>query len=420
VKPDDSLLRKLGITPAINIPTAAPDILLPNGRHHKSWIQGFLDYASYGESPMHFYYWVAVSTIAGALRRHVWVQQILFQWFPNFYIVLVAPPGIAAKSTTTSIGMSLLREVPGVKFGPDAVTWPALSKSLSESTELVDMGNGDFLPMSAVTIESSEFGVFLNTNDRQMLDVLVTLWDGKQLHKATKSQGEELVQNPFINMIACTTPTWIEGNFPEYMIGGGFTSRCVFVYADKKRQLVPYLEDVIPPGHEDRRRKLIADLERIALLRGQYTLTREAKQLGTELYERLNSKRPAEMDNERFGGYWVRKQTSLHKLAMVLSAAEGDSMLIQPNHLEEADTMLTALEVEMAMVFDKIGRTESSRGQYEVLAALRAYPTTTILDLYKAVFRVLSFNDYRVALDSVIQAGYAKVNGSAIHYVPRD
>jgi len=82
---------------------------------------------------MHF--WTGVSTLAGALRRKVWVDMGYFKWFPNFYIILVAPPGIVSKSTTAGIGMSLLRQVPDIQFGPDVITWQALVQSFAESTK---------------------------------------------------------------------------------------------------------------------------------------------------------------------------------------------------------------------------------------------------------------------------------------------
>lgn len=70
--------------------------------------------------------------IAGALRRKVWIDQAYFKWYSNFYIIpLVAPPGIVSKSTTAGIGMSILREVPGVNFGPDVVTWPAFVEAFA-------------------------------------------------------------------------------------------------------------------------------------------------------------------------------------------------------------------------------------------------------------------------------------------------
>ena len=73
------------------------------------------------------------------------------------YIVFVAPPGIVAKSTTVDIAMRLLRKVPGIAFGPDVVTWPALITSFAKVTETFDY-NGEFHTQSALTLESSEFG----------------------------------------------------------------------------------------------------------------------------------------------------------------------------------------------------------------------------------------------------------------------
>jgi hypothetical protein len=83
-------------------------------RHYSNWLQSFMEYAGYGEAPPHMYFWIGVSTIAGVLRRRVWIDEIKFQWFPNFYIVLVAPPGIVSKTTTMGIGHDLLKLVPGV------------------------------------------------------------------------------------------------------------------------------------------------------------------------------------------------------------------------------------------------------------------------------------------------------------------
>src|SRR5215831_7830383 len=103
---------------------------------------------------MHF--WCGVSAVAGAIRRKAYIEMGYFRWYPNFYIILVAPPGIVSKSTTASIAMRLLRQVPGVKFGPDVVTWQALVTAFAEAQELFDVGNGNLETMSAITIESSE------------------------------------------------------------------------------------------------------------------------------------------------------------------------------------------------------------------------------------------------------------------------
>ena len=56
------------------------------------------------------------------------------------------------------------------------------------------------------------------------------------------------------------------------MIGGGFVSRCVFVYADKKEKYVAYPGLVVPADHAETKRRLIADRDGTA---GRYSQQRK-------------------------------------------------------------------------------------------------------------------------------------------------
>lgn len=365
-----------------------------------NWLKTYMQYSSYSEAPDKMHFWVGVSTIAGALRRRVWIDQGYFQWTPNFYIILVAPPGIVNKSTTLSIGMNLLKSIEGPKFGPDAVTWPALTQALAEANELMDLGDGNFLGMSCVTIASSEFGTFLNPNDREMVDVLVSLWDGQLgvWEKRTKTQGSDRIENPWINIAACTTPGWIAGNFPEYLIGGGFTSRCIFVYAQHKRKLVAYPAAVLPPEFDKLKADLVRDLEQIALMRGPYTLSPDAVAFGTEWYEHHHNNKPRNLDNDRFAGYIARKQTHIHKLAMVLSAAEKDEMVITRDNLEAASEIVTALEADMPEVFAMIGVQGSAKHAQEVAMLVRSYGKLSEKHLFSLCFKTMSYKEFQEAI----------------------
>jgi len=380
-------------------------------RNFPDWIKAFTEFASFGEAPLSFYFWTGVSTIAGALRRRVWIDMGHFKWIPNFYVILVAPPGIVSKSTTASIGMNLLRQVKGIKFGPDVVTWQKLAQSLAQSLELFDLGDGTMMPMSAITIESSEFGTFLNPNDREMVDVLVSLWDGKQgaFVKSTKTQGDDVIENPFVNIIACTTPAWLEGNFPEYMIGGGFTSRCIFLFADTKRQYVAYPHLHIPKDFKALEATLVADLECISLLRGEFKLSPDAISWGEAWYERHFRARPPHLDNDRFAGYLARKQTHIHKLGMVISASRRDDLVLDSEVLSFANDLITTLETDMPKVFEKIGTSEESRGASQLVSIVRGLGTVEQGALYRQLFRTLSFDDFTIALKSAIAAGHVSV-----------
>jgi hypothetical protein len=353
-------------------------------------------------------FWTGVSTICGALRRRVWLDMKYFQWVPNMYIIMVAPPGIVSKSTTANIGMNLLRKIDGVHFGPDVVTWQSLVESMANSTEMaLDTSTGEYLPMSCVTIASDEFGTFLNPDDREMVDVLVSLWDGKRgtFTKQTKMSGNDNIENPWINIIACTTPAWIAGNFPEYMIGGGFTSRCVFVYTDRKRQEIAYPDEQVPGDFHEKQQRLIHDLEIISQLIGEMSITAEAREWGRQWYTFHWQNPPAGLSQEQFGGYLARKQTHIHKLAMILSASKRDNLKIEAIDLVEAEGMITALEADMPRVFQRIGQDNITKGTTDIIDYVRSVGQVSKTELFRRMFRTLSYQDFEAALAGALNAG---------------
>lgn len=333
-------------------------------RRLSNWLNAYQEYASSTEAPKIIHFWAAVSAIAGALRRRVWFDQIKFKWYPSFYIVIVGPPGIITKSTTADGSMDLLKQVPGIHFGPDAITWQQVVSAFADSAESYEF-EGSWVPMSAVTYLASEFGNLVNFEDADMINLLITLWDGRNTyHKETKTSGKDMVEGPWINILACTTPRWINANMNANTIGGGFTSRCVFVYGDKKERPVAYIEDQIADQakYDSLKADLIHDLEYIAVnLVGKYVLTPEAKAWGTAWYTNLWEKE-YKLDNEDYvNNYLARKQAHMHKLAIVIAAAQRDELIITLDDLRLSEIMLNTTEENFRMVFSKVGRSEEAQ-----------------------------------------------------------
>jgi len=377
-------------------------------RNVPNWIKGYVEYTKHMEAPDLFHLWTAIGTIAGALRGKVWIDMGYFKWKPNFFIVLVAPPGVVSKSTTLGVGMSLLRELESVHFGPDSVTWQALTESFVEAQEVVkDVG-----PMSALTIAASELGTFLDPRNREMIDVLCDLWDGRNVpwKRRTKAEGISEIRNPWLNFLGCTTPGWLEENFPEYAIKGGFTSRTVFVYADTKRDLIAYpglRMDDFKQEFALLRRHLINDLKKISTIQGRYFLTPAAFVWGQDWYKRhWDSNAHEHLDKETHGGYLARKQTHIHKVAMVLAAATTDEMVLEPRHLEQADFLVTQLEDQMVNVFRHISDNRDAMLAMQMLDMIRKLESGTISkrELWKMMIYRCSYEEYERAAKGLISA----------------
>lgn len=403
---------------------------MPQGqRRLDNWLKSYLEYTSTSESPEVFHFWTGVSTIAAVLKRRVWIDQRYFEWTPNFYIIFVAPAGVASKSTTISIGTSLLREIDGVCFGPDSGTWQAIGKSLMEAQEYVPLIagqlDGELEQMSCITCAVGELGTFLDFSDRKLIDTLTSLWDGQRgtFEHRTATAGNILIGNPWINIISGTTPAWLRKNVPEEAIGGGFASRVIFVFGDKKRQLVPYPALVGESREFDRMRQdLIHDLRDMSQMLGEQLLTPEAVKWGTEWYEQHWQHKDIDMASQRYDGYRARKQTHVHKLAIVIAAAESSRGIIDREHLIQAERLVTSMEADMIKVFESIGVAPTSRNMLEILNFLNTYKQQGLAasqqTLVRYALQIMSQADFSDAIDSCNKAGYimTKQDGNTIYY----
>ena len=385
-----------------------------SSRNFGNWIEAYLEYTRYSESPLEFHFWTAISVIAGALRRRVWIDERHFQWTPNFYITFVAPPGVVAKSTSINIGMNLLREIEEIKFGPQVITWQALTTSLAAALadvpygELDELGMPKYIKMSCLTCAVDELGTFLNPADKELVDALTSLWDSKigVWSKVTKTQGDDNIINPWINVIACTTPAWIHNHFTEDLIGGGLASRTLFVYAEEKRRFVAYpSKQVTGDDYDELAGKLVEDLRQISDMVGEYVLSPEATKWGVQWYERHWKSIPKHLSGDRYGGYLARKQTHIHKTAIVLAAAESNRLIIERKHLVDADNYVTQLETAMNKVFQKVGESSTSKHTALMLNFLQAYGELEENRLWYNCMSQMSGRDFKQAVSDGVTAG---------------
>ena len=379
-------------------------------RNYEDWIPQYLKYASVTEAPRRMHFWAAVGTVAGCLRRRVWIDMKRFTWTPSFYIIYVAPPGIVAKSTTIDIAMDLLRQVPGIKFGPNSITWQALVTAFANASEAFEW-EGEWIPMSPLSFAASELGSLLNLQDRDMVNLLIELWDGKKSYeKITKMSGNDIIEAPWINIQAGTTPHWIADNMPQAMIGGGLSSRCIFVYGEEKEKYIAYVDEMVGEEDAETRLALIQDLEQIAMLTGPITIDKEARAWGRDWYESFWKMASTRMDDQMLEGYAARKQTHMHKVAMVLSASRGASLTITVEDLQVANQMLEDIEQDMQKVFSRMRRTEESMQAERFLEFVKRRGKVPYAEAYNYIRNYFpNFRDFEGILAGGINSGQLRV-----------
>jgi len=387
------------------------------------WLSAFLDYTEHMEAPRLLRSWSGISAIASTLRRRVWIDQDQFSWTPSLYIIFVGPPGVLTKSTTTDLSSSLLRELPSglVHFGPNNITWQALATSFAKASEFFEypVGSGDQRPMSAITLVSRELGSLLNPRDQDLVNLFIELYDGAPLYeKVTKMSGDDRVESPWINLMGATTPSWIADNVPQSALGGGLISRIIFLYGDEKEKLVAYPEDGIKDkrAHKVVRDALVHDLEHMAVtLVGPFKITSAAKVWGKRWYEELWTGAKEHYSDDKLMGYIARKQTHMHKIAMVLSASHKDELIITEEELQLSNEMLKHVEGSLDKVFSQIGRTVQSVQAEKFIEVIRRQGIVPYEQAYRLVHTHFpDFRDFEGMLDGAIRSGQLLlVNNSA-------
>lgn len=386
-------------------------------RHFKHWLKSYCEFTATSEAPLDFHFWTGVSTIAAVLRRRVWKDELLYKWTPNFYIIFVGPAGVVTKSTSLNIGYQLLRNVPKIHFGPDSMTWHGLGKRFEAVVEYMPWSlkgiEQKALLMSPLTCSISELGTFLRPDDRGLVSFLTDVWDGKErpFDHGTAVSGDIKFENAWLNIIGATTPEWMQSNFPVSMLSEGLGSRIVFVYGEQKRHLTAYPSRAVRPGDwRDTEKRLLDDLIHISQLIGPYDLTDQAYEWGTKWYQTHHEGRGLHMASGRYGGYLARKQTHMHKLAMVLAAAQRDELVIHQADLEEALAILASAEQSMIKVFESVGVVEEAKHVAEIAMFVRAHKWITPKDLYyNHCHNIMAEKDFKTAIRQAMDGGLLEV-----------
>jgi hypothetical protein len=362
-----------------------------------------MDFTANSEAPRHFHLWTGVWAISAALGRNVWIEEEGFMWLPNLYVVLVGKPGTFKKSTTIGFAKRLLSYLDNINFGPDTVTYERLVTLLSKLSQTADPMKGEVRATLALMI--SELSDFLKMDNPDLVSFMTSIWDGTSFRRETHIRGTELIENSCVSLIGGTTPNWVRTNFTLDTAGGGLSARTIFVLGKQKAKTIAY------PSRqrkiaiaEELEADLATDLKEIHAMEGAMSLTEEAYAWGEQWYdEHENFPERRFLKGEQFEHYYGRKQVSLHKIAMCLSAAGSSSHLIEQKHMESALAMLLQMERSYGEVMEYAAASNGySYAKMHIVQKIReaAVPTTK-RELYSSVATWISYGDFERILRDV-------------------
>lgn len=407
---------------------------------NSQFLNDYMQMVEETESPRLFHVWSALAGMSACLGRRCWLPFGPMTIYPNQYIVLVGTPG-TRKSTAMGIMKRQLRKATGLRFAPadtagqrqglvEAMKGPSNEqKEFLENVELAVGENSlagltlqDFaevtnLPdedvvnsfVSAadkhhIMVTATELSRFIGQNNLQMLDFLVTMWDGEDYEYQTKG-GLTVLKNPLINMVSCTTPVSIHSSMPPAAGGQGFLSRMILVYGSRKYKSVP--RPIEPPQE-------FVDSVRNGFnrayyeLAGEITETPDARAYSESLYDFQ-----LEINDPRFGYYHERRYDHLIKLAMALAASRGSTHIVKDDY-EEAHRILRATERGMPDALGEFGMNPLAALKQNILEYMRSRGSVTLDELRAVFHRDSSARDFMEAVNDLSrmkQFGMAQTAG---------
>ena len=323
-------------------------------RNLPDWLDGFVELTENSEPPLMFRKWAGISAIAAALQRKVRVEfGLSLTFYPNLYIVLVGPSA-TGKGTAMKFASDIIEQIPTIRLSAQATSLQALIRRMKD-TNLTDINEltGTQTYHSSLTIFSTEFTVFLGYHNQELIAALCEWYDchNRWTYETIARKKEEII-GVWVNLFAGTTPDAIQASLPIESIGGGLTSRIIFVVEEKRGKLV-----IIPSKTEREiqlQQMLVYDLEAINRLSGPMQYTEGFLEIYSDWCRNAELHKP--FYDKKFDGYCGRRRKHLITLSMVCCASRSDDMIITSEDIERAIFLLAEAEIKMGKVFKGMGR----------------------------------------------------------------
>lgn len=322
-------------------------------------------------TPELFKLWSGIAMAGGALERRVWTRTKKGPVYPNLYTLLVAPPGVGkgiieeVRELWTS-ATKPLSLAPAFHVAPDSMTKAALIDTLASAKSIYVPSNKPPVISHPLLIASEEFSVLVPAYDMEFIGSLNSIWNNKALHEERRRYGknsEIKIENPYLNLLAGTQPSYMASLFPEEAWNSGLARRLLMIYSAEAP-----LEDIFgfSPDMSAARDLVVDRLSDMSALFGEAQWTPAAQ---TELSQWHQAGGPPTPTHTKLVHYNRSRTLHVLKLSIIASVSRGDSLIIELEDVERARSWLLGAERMMPDIF----RAMLGRSDKDVIDELHSF-----------------------------------------------
>lgn len=362
--------------------------------------------------------WAALTCAGACMGRHVKLPLGIGDVYANMYTILVGPPA-TKKSSAAKFARDLVLKVCDVPLAPDDTSGrrqglitaferaseslrmdkainqaDALSTLDAVSNYVPQVSHADRHVLFAI---ATELDSFLGQNSADLAGFLIKAWDGDP-YRYQLSNEEKVLPETLLSLLGCSTPTDLARILPTESIGQGFTSRIIFVFANKKEKRVPPSVARVDRGYA----KTLQDVYKFLWfdMRDDMKLSPEAGNFLDFIYDS-----PTKIQDTRFVYYVERRHTHLIKVAMIL-AATRKSYTIELEDMHQAKAILEETEKYMPDALGEFGLSPLAAAKQRLLEFLQhaGQPVTETV-LWMLMQRDMKLVDFKTTINAFINTG---------------
>jgi hypothetical protein len=346
----------------------------------KDFLSAYKIFAQGNEASPLFHEWAGLSALSAVVSRKVFFDQKYFQIYPNIYVVLVGEPG-DKKTTAMTLARSMVQKIE-MPIAPPSITKEAITVLMSatnqESKCHLKYLNGSMpIEVTQLSFFASEIVTMLSAggNPQGIIEFFTDIYDREAFEVMTKNKGTDLINAPYITILACMTPEQTGQLLKERLITGGFSRRCVFVYGRSKAEPIA-LPDLMPEQLEAKK-FCVEHLAKVKKFHKEYVMTDDGKAFFVKWYaekhRQLSLPHPAAFKN------WLRsKDTMAIKVAMLLDLSYNMQGLLTPELLIESISRLDATEKDLNKVFAGAGKNPLAELAHKLISRLEEAPNNRL------------------------------------------
>lgn len=366
----------------------------------------YLSYANINESPKSYHVWSGLSLISQVVGRRFYTDEELYKVFPNMYVVLAGPPGVA-KSTAMDVTVDLFKDhFPKLALCPASITKEALIQTMAKKEDNMCLRSHD---ENGKTIKYAQMSVFADElvslitcggNPTGMIDFLTHIFGCKNYRETTKNKGDNEIINPFISVLAGCTITTLRQLVQSKVISGGMSRRCVFVVEDKNQRPVARVRRTVEQSASGQ--IFIERLKKLALTSGEFKWHDDADTLYRKWYDE-NFYRCEKTSSEVMQHFLRTKPTYCIKVSMLIALGEEAPQLFHTvDSFQKAIDIVTAVEDGAHKLFGHEGRNELAPIAEEVERFLKGQKALNVTNVRARFWKELKNGDLK-ELDVILE-----------------